>query len=261
MSQEEASTPEDTKVQRTRKGARGRLALLLSLLLVLAVGVRLLGTGERLWGLRQWLTALGPWGVLVFILIYIIAVVAFMPGDLLAMAAGTMFGSIWGVALASIGSTAGAGLAFLISRYYARDAVVRWLGENDKFQKLDRLTAEHGAIIVALTRLIPIFPFNLLNYCFGLTRVPFWTYLFWSWLCMIPGTVLYVVGADALAQALMRRQAPWPLIGVFAIALLFLIILVRYARRKLKKKETIADPERTSVGLHRGHRQTGKRGN
>lgn len=217
---QEPSPPAETEVQGTSKVAWWRPALLLCLLLAIAVGGRLLGASERLWALRQWLTTLGPWGVLVFILIYIIAVVAIVPGDLITMTAGAIFGSVLGVVVVSIGPTAGASLAFLISRYCARDAVVRWLGGNEKFQKLDRLTAEHGAIIVALTRLIPFFPFNLLNYGFGLTRVPFWTFLFWSWLCMIPGTVLYVVGADALAQALVQRQVPWPLIGVFALALL-----------------------------------------
>ena len=205
---QEAGSPAETEVQGKWKGAWWRLALLLCLLLAVAVGVRFLVTSEKLWALRQWLTTLGPWGVLVFILIYLIAVVAFMPGDLITMAAGAMFGSVLGIVVSSIGATAGASLAFLISRYCARDAVVRWLGGNEKFQKLDRLTAEHGALIVALTRLIPFFPFNLLNYGFGLTRVPFWTYLFWTWLCIIPTIVLYVVGADALAQGLSAKTGP-----------------------------------------------------
>ena len=257
---QEASTPEETEVQGNRKGAWWRLALLLCLLLAVAVGVRFLGVSEKLWALHQWLITLGPWGVLVFILIYITAVVAFMPGDLITMAAGAFFGSVLGIVVSSIGATAGASLAFLISRYCGRDAVVRWLGGNKKFQKLDRLTAEHGAIIVALTRLIPVFPFNLLNYGFGLTRVPFGTYLFWTWLCIIPTIVLYVVGADALAQGLRQRQVPWPLISVFVVALLFLVIVVRYARRTLQRKEIIAGPAPPSGGPRRRRRRTGKCG-
>ena len=220
-----------------------------------------LGAPEKLWALRQWLTNLGPWGVLVFLLLYLIAVVAFVPGDLIAMSAGAIFGAARGIVVVSIGATAGASLAFLISRYGARDAVVRWLGGNEKFQKLDRLTAEHGAIIVALTRLIPFFPFNLLNYGFGLTRVDFWTYLFWSWLCMLPGTILYVVGADALSQALVQRRVPWPLVGVVALALLLLIIGVRYARRLLRSKEGPAGPAPPADGPGRRRRRpAGQRG-
>ena len=76
------------------------------------------------------------------------------------------------------------------------------------------MTREHGAIIVAITRLVPVFPFNLLNYGFGLTGVPFWTYVFWSWLCMLPWTILFVVGADTVTQALSQGRIPWLLILV-----------------------------------------------
>ena len=90
---------------------------------------------------------------------------------------------------------------------------------------------------MAITRLVPIFPFNLLNYGFGLTRVPFRTYLFWSWLCMLPGTVLYVVGADAFTRGLAEGRVPGALIGALAAALVILVLLVRYARRMLAERE------------------------
>jgi uncharacterized membrane protein YdjX (TVP38/TMEM64 family) len=257
---QEAGTTAETEVKGNWKGAWWRLTLLLCLLLAVAVGVRLLWGSAKLSDLHHWLTSLGPWGVLVFILIYLIAVVAFMPGDLITMAAGALFGSVLGIVVSSIGATAGASLAFLISRYGARDAVVRWLGENKKFQKLDRLTAEHGAIVVALTRLIPFFPFNLLNYGFGLTRVPFWTYLFWTWLCIIPTIVLYVVGADALTQGLRQRHVPWFLISVGAVVLLLLIIVVHYARRTLRRKEITAGQPPSADGSRGRRRRPGKRG-
>ncbi len=98
------------------------------------------------------------------------------------------------------------------------------------------MTEEHGAMIVAITRLIPIFPFNLLNYAFGLTKIPFWTYVFWSWLCMLPGTVLYVVGVDAVIQLIVLRKVPWTLLGVIAGAGVLLALLVKFARRKIKDK-------------------------
>ena len=70
--------------------------------------------------------------------------------------------------------------------------------------------------------------------------MPFWTYLFWSWLCMIPGTVLYVVGADAFTQGLAEGRVPWALIGALAVALVVLVLLVRYARRTLAEREARA---------------------
>ncbi len=211
------------------------------LLLVLVVGVLMLAStfdiGERIAQLRDWIDSLGALGLLVYILIYIIAVVTAIPGSPITVLAGALFGSVIGVIVVSIGSTIGAGLAFLVGRYFARDAVARWLKDKEKFKKLDRLTEEHGSIIVAITRLVPVFPFNVLNYGFGLTRVKFWTYVFWSWLCMLPGTILYVVGADAVTKGLAQGRVPWPLIGVVAIVIIILTLLVRQARKKLNQKE------------------------
>lgn len=190
--------------------------------------------GGRIGDVRDWIGSFGPWGPLVFGLIYIIAVVAAVPASALTIAAGALFGTVTGVILVSISATAGAGLAFLIARYLARESVQGWLSKNEKLTRLDRMTEEHGAVIVALTRLVPLFPFNLLNYGFGLTRVRFWTYLFWSWLCMLPGTVLYVAGTDVVVSAVKDRKAPWPVVAAFVAALLLLVFLVRFARKRLK---------------------------
>lgn len=191
----------------------------------------------RVW--RNWLQDLGPWGPLFFVIIYSVAAVAVIPGSAFTVAAGVLFGSALGIILVSLGATIGASLAFLVSRYFARDAVVHWLGTNEKFQRLDRLTAEHGAIIVALTRLLPIIPYNLLNYAFGLTRVPFWMYVFWSWLCMLPAIVLYVVGADALANALVRGEISWTLVAALAAAAVILMLLVKVARGQFRDREVL----------------------
>lgn len=211
------------------------------LLLAAVIMVLILGwyfnIGEQLRSLRDWIDSLGFWGPLVFILIYAGAVLAALPGSALTVTAGALFGSILGIIVVSIASTLGAGLAFLVARHFARKPTQKWLSNNRKFQELDRLTKDHGAIIVALTRLVPIFPFNLLNYGFGLTGISFWTYLFWSWLCMIPGTILYVVGTDAVAQTLSSGEVPWVLIVATAAALVTVFFLVRYARSKLESKK------------------------
>lgn len=211
-----------------------RPVALLVVIVVVILLAKVFGLGERLGDLREWIVGLGPWGPSAFAVIYVAAVVAALPGSVLTIVAGGLFGSLLGFILVSAAATVGASLAFLISRYFARDAVARWLSRNEKFRRLDELTEEHGAIIVALTRLVPIFPFNLLNYGFGLTRVRFWTYVFWSWLCMLPGTVLYVVGADALIKGIAQGKVPWALIGVMAVAGVVLAMLVRHARRRLR---------------------------
>ena len=229
-----ATTPRNNGAS---KKAWWRPVLLLGIIIAILVLARFFGLGEKLGALRAWLHSLGPWGPLIFVLIYIVGTVAALPGAAITIAAGALFGAVLGVIAVNIGATIGASLAFLIARYFARDAVVNWLSKSAKFQRLDHLTEEHGAIIVALTRLVPIFPFNLLNYGFGLTKVPFWTYVFWTWLCTLPGTILYVVGADAVTKALTHGGVPWVLIAVFLGALLLLTILVRSARRQLRFRE------------------------
>jgi uncharacterized membrane protein YdjX (TVP38/TMEM64 family) len=220
----------------SKLNARWRPLALLFVIAMLLLGAKVFGLGERLGELRNWINSLGAWGPVVFVFLYIGAVVAAIPGSALTVTAGALFGSVFGVVVVSVGSTVGAGLAFLIARYLARDATARWLVNNEKFRMLDQLTRERGAIIVALARLVPLFPFNLLNYGFGLTGVSFWTYLFWSWLCMLPGTVLYVVGADAFTSGLAHNGIPWGLIIATVVVGVMLTILVRYARQKLKDK-------------------------
>ena len=217
-----------------------RPVLMVAALVAILVAAKLFGLGDRLGELRAWILGLGPLGAVVFVLIYGVATTVALPASVLTVAAGAMFGSVLGVVLVSVGATLGAAGAFALARWFARDSVSRWLQGNEKFRKLDALTERHGAIIVAITRLVPIFPFNLLNFGFGLTRVPFWTYLFWSWLCMLPGTVLYVVGADAFTRGLAEGRVPWVLVGALAMSLVILVLLVRYARRMLAEREAAA---------------------
>ncbi|MBA7614889.1 TVP38/TMEM64 family membrane protein [subsurface metagenome] len=210
------------------------LAVILISFMVLA---KVFNLGSRLGELREWILSLGTFGPLVYVLIYIVAVVFAIPGSVITVLGGVLFGSVVGVASVSVGSTIGASLAFLVSRHFARGAISQKFARNKKFHHLDQLTEEHGAIIVAITRLVPLFPFNLLNYGFGLTRVPFWTYVFWSWICMLPGTILYVVGADAVATAISERRIPWVMVIILVVIGVIITFLVRQARKKLKTDE------------------------
>lgn len=226
------------KIQKSSSRAWVRPVILVVALIAALVLAKTLGLGNRLGELRGWIDSLGAWGPVVFVFLYAAAAVAALPGSALTIAAGALFGSVVGVIVVTFGATLGASLAFLVSRYFARDSVSRWLAKSDKFRKLDEMTGKHGAIMVAITRLVPIFPFSLLNYGFGLTRVKFWTYVLWSGLCMLPGTILYVVGADAFTKGLEKGEVPWPLVGALLGAAAILTLLVRYARRILKERES-----------------------
>ncbi len=139
----------------------------------------------------QWIDGLGPLGAIAFIGIYIVAAVAFLPGSILTLGAGVVFGVVAGAIYVFIGATLGAALAFLVGRYLARGWVSRKIANNVKFHAIDQAVGHEGFKIVLLTRLSPIFPFNLLNYAFGVTGVSFKDYVLGS-VGMIPGTIMYV---------------------------------------------------------------------
>jgi uncharacterized membrane protein YdjX (TVP38/TMEM64 family) len=204
---------------------------------------RISGIGAHFDDLRVWIEGLGSWGPLVFSALYVFGVVAALPGSAITVVAGALFGSVVGVVVVSVGSTVGAALSFLISRYVARDAVERWMEERETFRQLDEMTRTHGAIIVALTRLVPVFPFVLLNYGFGLTRVRFRTYVFWSWLCMLPATVLYVLGGEAVVRGLADGRVPWGLVAGIGASVLVLLALGALARGKLRRSSAVVDVE------------------
>jgi uncharacterized membrane protein YdjX (TVP38/TMEM64 family) len=213
-----------------------RPVLLIVILLVAVIAARTLGLGGRLDEIRSWILGFGPLGPAVFVAVYASAVVVAIPASVLTIAAGAMFGSVQGVVLVSIASTLGAALAFSVARWFARPSVSRWLENNPRFRTLDGMTREHGAAVVAVTRLVPIFPYTLLNFGFGLTGVRFSTYVLWSWLGMIPGTILYVVGADAVTTGLAEGRVPWPLVAVVVVVAAALSIIARRARRALETK-------------------------
>ena len=210
--------------------------LIFAALAVVMILARIFNLGNRMGELREWIQSLGSMGPLVYLGIYIMAVLLAVPGTLISIMAGVLFGSYYGVILASIGSTVGASLAFLISRHFAREAIAEKFSGKNKFRYLDHLTREHGAILVALTRLVPLFPFNLLNYGFGLTQVSFWTYVFWSWLCMLPWTIVYVVGTDSIIWAFTQRRVPALLIIILAVTLFTIAVLARLAKKQISLK-------------------------
>jgi uncharacterized membrane protein YdjX (TVP38/TMEM64 family) len=138
-----------------------------------------------------WVQQLGPWGVLVYILLYNLATVFFIPGSLLTLGGGAIYGLGWGTVYVFTAATLGAILAFLIGRYVAKDWVDHKIAGNPSFQAIANAVSTNGFKIVLLTRLSPIFPFNLLNYAFGVTRVSLKDYSLGS-IGMLPGTVMYV---------------------------------------------------------------------
>ncbi|MFN4877345.1 MAG: TVP38/TMEM64 family protein, partial [Aphanizomenon sp.] len=139
----------------------------------------------------QWINSLGSLGGIVFIGIYIIATLAFLPAAILTLGAGVIFGVIWGSLYVFVGATLGAIAAFLVGRYLARGWVKEKISSYKKFTNIDQAVSKEGLKIIFLIRLSPLFPFNLLNYALGLTNVSLKDYSLASF-GMIPGTIMYV---------------------------------------------------------------------
>jgi len=200
----------------------------------------------------DWIGRLGPWGPVIFVGLYVVATVLFVPGSVLTLGAGAVFGVVLGSVCVSISATLGATAAFLVGRYLARDAIARKIEKHEKFATIDRAVANEGWKIVLLTRLSPVFPFTLLNYAFGLTQVKLSHYVLASWLGMIPGTVMYVYLGSLVNVGAGHRQrttGEWVLYGVGLLATVIVTVFVtRLARsalaRKIDSNKTEQPPER-----------------
>src|SRR5712671_205864 len=188
----------------------------------------------------DWIGKLGPWGPVIFAGIYVVATVFFIPGSVLTLGAGAVFGVVLGSVCVSISATLGATAAFLVGRYLARDAIARKIEKNEKFATIDRAVADEGWKIVLLTRLSPVFPFTLLNYAFGLTRIRLSHFVLASWIGMMPGTVMYVYLGSLVNLGAGHRQrttGEWVLYGAGLLATVAVTVFVtRLARRALAKK-------------------------
>jgi len=206
--------------------------------------------GDRLTNIRGWIERLGLLGPLVFIMLRAGAGVAMIPGSAISMTAGLLFGTVTGIVCVSAGKTLGAAAAFLISRHFARDAVARWIARKPRFGSLDRIVREQGAVVVALMRLFPAVPFTVQNYAFGLSGISFRTYLFWSWLGMLPWAVFVVVGMNIITETLTTGRVPWAPLVVFGATLLTIAALIVYAFVRLRAATRI--PSQSEAENKRG---------
>ncbi len=220
-----------------------KIGVAVAALVAILVAARLLPLASWLEVFNRWVQDLGFAGMVLFAGVYALATVFLLPGSLLTLAGGATFGLIRGFATVWPGATLGAALAFLVSRYLARERVESWIQSKPSFLAVDRAVAKQGWKIVLLTRLSPVFPFNFQNYAYGLTRIPFWHYTLASWVGMIAGTFLYVylgtLGKSGLEAASGAEGVQGLKLTVQALGLLatvaVTVLITRTARRALKE--------------------------
>ncbi|MBC8519943.1 MAG: TVP38/TMEM64 family protein [Gammaproteobacteria bacterium] len=173
--------------------------------------------------IELWIEQAGLWAPIFFIVLYAVATVLFVPGTVLTLAGGALFGPIFGALINLTGATIGATLAFLVSRYVASD----WVEQKaaGKMKKILEGVEEEGWRFVAFTRLVPLFPFNLLNYVLGLTKIPFLHYVVASWIFMLPACFAYTYLGYAGGEALKGSESMIQN-GVIALALIALVAFI-----------------------------------
>src|SRR6266852_118203 len=181
--------------------------------------------------LDAWLGSLGLWAPVVYVVFYALATVAFVPGVVLTLAGGALFGPLWGSLWNLTGATLGATLAFLVARYIAGGWVARKASGLLK-RLIDGVDAE-GWHFVAFVRLVPLFPFNLSNYALGLTHIPLHHYVIATLICMVPGAVAYTWLGHAGREAL-AGETDAVRYGLLALGLLASIALLPRLIKRLR---------------------------
>ena len=181
--------------------------------------------------IKTWVASFGRIAPLVYIGLYLVSTVFFLPGTPVTVLAGFVFGPLWGILYASVASIISVSMAFLIARYVARDLVEGWVKDNAQFRKIDEQVEEQGWRILMFTRLVPIFPFNLQNYAYGLTSVRFSTYVFVSAIFMLPGTAVLVQLGGAFVSGEGNIWKTLLYLGIAGVLMLLLSFIPKFLRK------------------------------
>ncbi|MCY6355772.1 TVP38/TMEM64 family protein [Clostridium sp. ZS2-4] len=187
---------------------------------------------ENIQNLKTWIKEYGVLGPIIYILLYVVACIFFLPGLPITLLGGIAFGPVMGVIWAVTGATLGASAAFLIARYSARSMVEGWIEGNEQIKKIDRGVKKQGWRMLIITRLIPVFPFNLQNFAYGLTEIKFRTYVFVSFICMIPGAIAFTF----MSGAIVSGEGIGKTLVYLGIGAIFLVIISLFPEWIKKKK-------------------------
>ncbi|HEI2462207.1 TPA: TVP38/TMEM64 family protein [Escherichia coli] len=188
----------------------------------------------------------GLFGYSFYILLFIIATLFLLPGSILVIAGGIVFGPLLGTLLSLIAATLASSCSFLLARWLGRDLLLKYVGHSHTFQAIEKGIARNGIDFLILTRLIPLFPYNIQNYAYGLTTITFWPYTLISALTTLPGIVIYTVMASDLANEGITLR----FILQLCLAGMALFILVQLAKLYARHKHVDLSASRRSPLTH-----------
>ncbi|MGL5051144.1 MAG: TVP38/TMEM64 family protein [Fusobacteriaceae bacterium] len=215
------------------------LKILLSILIILILGTSLVKTGAIEYlkdrqKLETLILSLGIWGPLVYILIYVFVTLTCLAALPITLVGGIVFGPVWGVVYTVIGASLGLAFSFLIARYVARKPIENKFGNTDAFKRINEGVKNEGWFILATTRLLPVFPFGIQNYVYGLTDISFLKYWLLSTLFILPGTSVFVILAGAVASGDKKTAIKYSVIA--SLILFALTIITKIISKNSKKK-------------------------
>ncbi|EKK2196039.1 TVP38/TMEM64 family protein [Escherichia coli] len=216
---------------------------------LLIYAIHAFGLFELLTDLPHLLTLIrqsGLFGYSLYILLFIIATLFLLPGSILVIAGGIVFGPLLGTLLSLIAATLASSCSFLLARWLGRDLLLKYVGHSHTFQAIEKGIARNGIDFLILTRLIPLFPYNIQNYAYGLTTITFWPYTLISALTTLPGIVIYTVMASDLANEGITLR----FILQLCLAGLALFILVQLAKLYARHKHVDLSASRRSPLTH-----------
>jgi uncharacterized membrane protein YdjX (TVP38/TMEM64 family) len=203
---------------------------------------------ERLDGMFQ---SLGAWAPVVFVLIWILSCTLLLPGLPITIAGALVFGAVWGSVYTAIGANIGACAAFLVGRYAARSMVEGWIKKNKSLMKIDEGVRQQGWRMLMITRFVPLFPFSLQNYVYGLTNIPFRTYALVTIPTILPGTIAFNFAAGSAREVILSGGQPEALkrtVLYLAIAAVFFVLVSVIAGRVKKRYGAVAGEASPSQG-------------
>lgn len=221
MSRSAPRRPENEPAQQRR----GRIKVVAVVLLLVAIFVlgRLVEVDDYLKTVQKWIWGFGWWGPAIYVVLFVAATLLFIPATPLTVLSPFLFGIGPGYLTVTAATTAASVAGFLIARTFGRGAAERMLGETEAFRRIRAMVEKNRRIAIPFIRLVPMLPFAMNDYALGLTRIPFWSYLFWSQLVFLPMNAVLVLGAGAIYAAVIRGEASWWLIGVSAGAALLVL--------------------------------------
>lgn len=213
-----------------------KLAIAIGVVAVIYFLLRYYGVTEyiavkNVYKIKEWVSGFGIIAPLIYIGFYIVATLFFLPGLPITVLSGIAFGPVWGVVYVWISATVGVSLAFLVARYVARGLVENWVSGNDQFRKIDEKVEQEGWRILMFTRLVPIFPFNLQNYAYGLTKIKFPTYVLVSSIFMLPGTIAYVQIGGALVSGEGNLDKTLIYLSIAGVLIVLVSLIPKFLRR------------------------------